>query len=145
MEEEKKEVVEETKAEEEKVEAVEPVEAPKAEEAAAERVDDEGDVKNALISFILAAAGIILCETGIGMLILGIVSLALQKKIKGKVEKKPHAVFLKIAKPVAIVDIILGALILVGLFIWLVVWLIMLAVAAAAAAAEMGAEIAVLF
>ena len=142
MEEEKKEVVEETKAEEEKVEAVEPV---KAEEAAAERVDDEGDVKNALISFILAAAGIILCETGIGMLILGIVSLALQKKIKGKVEKKPHAVFLKIAKPVAIVDIILGALILVGLFIWLVVWLIMLAVAAAAAAAEMGAEIAVLF
>ena len=128
MEEEKKEVVEEVK--EEEVKEVAPVQQ--------EQVDEPGDVKNALISFILAVAGFVVSASAIVTIVLGAISLGMLKKIKGKVEKKPHAVFMKVAKPVAIVDIILGALVTLGYIIWLIVWLVMLAVAAAAAA-EAGA------
>ena len=128
MEEEKKEVVEEVK--EEEVKEVAPVQQ--------EQVDEPGDVKNALISFILAVAGFVVSASAIVTIVLGAISLGMLKKIKGRVEKKPHAVFMKVAKPVAIVDIILGALVTLGYIIWLIVWLVMLAVAAAAAA-EAGA------
>ena len=128
MEEEKKEVVEEVK--EEEVKEVAPVQQ--------EQVDEPGDVKNAWISFILAVAGFVVSASAIVTIVLGAISLGMLKKIKGRVEKKPHAVFMKVAKPVAIVDIILGALVTLGYIIWLIVWLVMLAVAAAAAA-EAGA------
>lgn len=130
MEEEKKELVEEVKEEEVK-EEVAPVQQ--------EQVDEPSDVKNALVSFILSVAGFIVSASAIVTIVLGAVALGILKKIKGRVEKKPHAVFMKIAKPVAIVDIILGALVTLGYIIWLIVWLVMLGIAAAAAAAEAGA------
>ena len=116
MEEEKKEVVEEVKAE------------------PAEEINSEANLKNVLISFIISVAGWVFSWSGIVLMICGIVAMAFLKKVPGEVTKAPHKVFQKIAKPVAIVDIILGALITLGLIIWLIVWLIMVAVAAAAAA-----------
>ena len=116
MEEEKKEVVEEVKAE------------------PAEEINSEANLKNVLISFILAAAGFIVSASAIVTLILGIISLNFLKKVPGQVTKAPHKVFQKIAKPVAIVDIVLGIVITLAYLIWLIVWLIMLGVAAAAAA-----------
>ena len=115
MEEEKKEVVEEVKAE------------------PAEEINSEANLKNVLISFILAAAGFIVSASAIVTLILGIISLNFLKKVPGQVTKAPHKVFQKIAKPVAIVDIVLGIVITLAYLIWLIVWLIMLGVAAAAA------------
>ncbi|HNX15850.1 MAG TPA: hypothetical protein PKO28_00530 [Bacilli bacterium] len=68
--------------------------------------------KNALVSFILALVGLFLCETFIGPIVLGIISLSLNKKSNGG-NKKPFTVFAKIAKPVAIIDIILGPIALI--------------------------------
>ena len=123
MEEEKKEVVEEASVEE-----------VKAEQAPAEEINSEANLKNVLVSFILAAAGFIVSASAIVTLILGIISLNFLKKVPGQVTKAPHKVFQKIAKPVAIVDIVLGIVITLAYLIWLIVWLIMLGVAAAAAA-----------
>ena len=126
MEEEKKDVqeVEEVKAEE-----------VRAEEAPAEQ---EGGMrpesKNALIAFILAVVGFgFACAwiAGIVGVVLGIVSLSFHKKIDRPVEQQPFKVFEKIAKIVAIVDIILGAV----LFVVALIVMIVGAVAAAAAAA----------
>ena len=117
MEEEKKEVVEEVKAEQ-----------------APEQIDSEQNLKNVLISFILAVAGFVVSASAIVTLVLGIISLNFLKKVPGQVTKAPHKVFQKIAKPVAIVDIVLGILVTLAYLIWLIVWLIMVAVAATAAA-----------
>ena len=145
MEEEKKEVVEEAQeVKEEKVPEPEPVEAQP--EAPAERVDDEADVKNSLLAFIAAMIGIVLIETALGMLICGIISSSIVKKVQGKVEKKPHAIFLKVARIASKIEIIVGAVLtglaILGLLIWLI-WFIVVVVIAAGTAAE--ASIAVLF
>ena len=140
MEEEKK------KLEAEKVEEAKEV-APVEEAPVEERpVYAEEDLKKALTAFILALVAFVLVETGLGGIICGAIALGMLKKISGDVQKKPHAVFMKIAKPVAIVSLILGILVLVGLVIWGIVALIMFIVAAIAAAAESGmASIALLF
>ena len=142
MEEEKKEVVEEAEElkEEEKVAEPEPVEP----QQGAERVDDEADVKNALLAFIAAMVGFVLTGTALGLLICGIISKSIGKKIQGKVEKKPHAIFQKVAKIAAPIEIIVGAVLLGCGLIALLVWVIILIVAAAAAASEAAAAIAVL-
>ena len=98
-------------------------------------IDNPQDVKNALASFIVAMSGVIFFYAAFVTTILGIVSLVLQKKVKGTVEKNPHRVFLKISKPVAIIEIILGILSSIGY----VVWLIAVVVLAALAAKESGA------
>ena len=98
-------------------------------------IDNPQDVKNALASFIVAMAGVFFFYGAFITTILGIVSLVLQKKVKGTVEKNPHRVFLKISKPVAIIEIILGILSSIGY----VVWLIAVVVLAALAAKESGA------
>ena len=100
----------------------------------AQDVNSEANLKNVLVSFIVSVGGWVFSWSGIVLMICGIVGLAFLKKVDGEVTKAPHKVFQKIAKPVAIVDIILGALITLGLIIWLIVWLIMIAVGAAAAA-----------
>ena len=109
MEEEKKEVVEEVKAE------------------PAEEINSEANLKNVLISFILAAAGFLVSASAIVTLILGIISLNFLKKVPGQVTKAPHKVFQKIAKPVAIVDIVVGAV----MFVVYLVYFILAIVAAA--------------
>lgn len=127
MEEEKKEVVEaevvETKQEE----------APKQEQ-------QEGmtpNCKNALIAFIMAVVG--LCfgagwfVGGVVGLVGGILALSFLKKIDGEVEKQPFKVFSKIAKPVAIVAIILSACMLL---FWLIYTIVIVAAAVAAAATD---------
>ena len=137
MEEEKKEVVEEAEEvkEEEKVAEPEPVEAQQP-----ERVDDEADLKNALISFILAAAGFVFAATGLALLICGIISKSFGKKIQGKIEKKPHAIFQKVAKIAAPIEIIVGIVIIAAGLIALLVWIIILIVAAVGAAGAAAAE-----
>ena len=117
MEEEKKEVVEEVKAEQ-----------------APEQVDSEQNLKNVLISFILAVAGFVVSASAIVTMVLGIISLNFLKKVPGQVTKAPHKVFQKIAKPVAIVDIVLGIVVTVVYIVLLIVWIVGLAIAATAAA-----------
>ena len=123
MEEEKKEVVEEVKAE----------------EAPAQNVDAEQNAKNALVAFILAAVGFVLASTALGLLICGIISKSYVKKDQEPVEKKPHNVFYKIAKVAAPIEIIVGIVLLVlaviGLLIWLF-WFIFAVVVAGAAAGD---------
>ena len=115
MEEEKKEVVEEVKQE------------------PAEEINSEANLKNVLISFILAVAGFVVSASAIVTMILGIVALNFLKKVPGQVTKAPHKVFQKIAKPVAIVDIVVGIVVTVAYIIWAIV-AIVIAVGAAAAA-----------
>ena len=93
-------------------------------------VDKPEDVKKALLAFIFSVAGFVCTAGALLCTILGIVSLVMQKKISGKVEKKPHAVFLKVAKPVAIVDVILGALVTIGYIVWIIVVIVLAAIAA---------------
>ena len=135
MEEEKKEVVE-AEVKEEKVE-----------EAPVQQADAEQNAKNALLAFIAACIGVVLFETALGTLICGIVAKSLLKKINGPVEKKPHAVFFKIAKVAAPIEIIVGivlvCLAVLGLLIWLV-WFIVWVVIMGGAAAEAAASISVL-
>lgn len=116
MEEEKKEVVEEVKAE--------PV----------EEINSEQNLKNVLISFILSVAGFVISAGAIVPIVLGAIALNMLKKVPGQVTKAPHKVFQKIAKPVAIVDIIFGCLITLGYIIWAIVAIVIAAGAAAAVA-----------
>ena len=123
MEEEKKDVqeVEEVKAEE-----------PKAEEQ--QQSGMQPNSKNALIAFILSVVGFGFAWSwyvAIVGVILGIISLVFQKKIQGEVEQQPFKVFGKIAKILAIVDIIVGAI----MFVVALIVTIVIAVGAAAAAA----------
>ena len=136
MEEEKKEVVE-AEVKEEKVE-----------EAPAQEVNAEQNEKNALVAFILAVAGFVLASTGLGLLICGIISKSFVKKVNGPVEKKPHAVFYKVAKVAAPIEIIVGIVLLclavLGLLIWLIYFIVVVVIIGGAAAAD-AASIAVLF
>ena len=127
MEEEKK--VEEVQAEEIKVEEDKPVEEVKpAEEAKpveeAKSVEEatEADNKFSLITFILAAIGFALCLDwiigGIAGVIIGCISLKRAKVAKAS--KNPYKVFNKISLPVSIVDIVFGALSIIGWTIWTV-------------------------
>ena len=138
MEEEKKEVVEEVKAEE-----------VKEEQAPAQEVDAEQNAKNGLLAFIAAVIGVVLFETAIGTLICGIIAKSLVKKVNAPIEKKPHAVFYKIAKVAAPIEIIVGIVLVVlaviGALIALV-WVILVAAGVVAAAGAAASEsIAVLF
>ncbi|MFA7032795.1 MAG: hypothetical protein WC201_04460 [Bacilli bacterium] len=71
------------------------------------------DDKNALIAFILALAGFFISYGwiigGAASIVLGIVSLNFNTKSNGG-NKKPFTIFTKIAKPVAIVSIVFGAI-----------------------------------
>ena len=109
MEEERKEV-EEAKAEEVKVEEV------RAEEQPEQQSGMKPESKNALISFILAVVGFGFAWSwwvAIVGAVLGIVALVFHKKIDKEVTQQPFRVFGKIAKIVAIVDIIVGAIMFV--------------------------------
>ncbi|MCB9498144.1 MAG: hypothetical protein H6688_01640 [Erysipelotrichaceae bacterium] len=79
--------------------------------------------KNALIAFILSIVGFCLsCGWiigGIAGVVLGIVSLSFNTKSNGG-HKKPFTIFTKIAKPVAIVSIVFGAIAIVGYTIALI-------------------------
>ena len=101
--------------------------------------------KNGLIAFILAVVGF---GFGFGWfvgavagIVLGIVALVFLKKLEGEVEKQPFRTFVKIAKPLAIVDIILGAVMIV---VWVLVLVIPLIVAGLAAAADAAASLSFL-
>ena len=135
MEEEKKEVVE-AEVKEEQVE-----------EAPAQEVNAEQNEKNALVAFILAVVGFVLASTALGLLICGIISKSFVKKVNGPVEKKPHAVFYKVAKVAAPIEIIVGIVLLclavLGLLIWLVYFIIVVVIIGGAAAAD-AASIAML-
>ena len=94
------------------------VEEAKAEEAKAEEVHEEkqeglaSNSKMALISFILSVVGFGFAWGWFAALVgtgLGIASLCVLKKNEPETEQQPFKTFAKIAKPVAIVDIIAGA------------------------------------
>ena len=124
MEEELKEV----KAEEVKAEEVK-------EEPAEQQSGMQPNSKAALVSFILAVVGFgvsFAWLAAIAGIVLGAISLHFNKKNQPETEQQPFRVFAKIAKPVAIVDIILGA-------VMFVVYLVILIVTALAALAEAGA------
>ena len=102
MEEEKREVVEENQE-------VEVVEEAKEEPKAVE--NNEETNKNVLVAFILACVSLTVCAGwilgGIAAVITGLLSLNRQKDI-GEVKQHPYKVFIRIAKPVAMVGAILG-------------------------------------
>ena len=121
-------------AEEEKKELVEE-EAPEKEEPAKEEqpaLSEEGN-KHTLITFILSVVGLVLAGGwivgSIAGLVLGVIAL---KRCNGpKPTKQPFMTFRKIARPVAIVDIILDAVMIV---VWTVIFVAGIVAAAAAAA-----------
>lgn len=91
--------------------------------------------KNALVAFILAVVGFFASAAVVGF-VLGIVALSFLKKIDGEVERQPFSTFAKIAKPVAIVAIILSAAMLVFWIVYIIVVVVVAAVAASEAAAQ---------
>ena len=121
MEEENKEVVVEEQPKQEVVEA----EQPKAEAQPQQSGMNEA-CKYVLISFILALVGLTVSPMyllgGLACAVLGIIVLIRSKNFAA--DKQPFRTFEKIAKPVAIVDIILGALSALGWFIYTVVLII---------------------
>lgn len=116
MEEEKKETIDN--------EQLEPVqsEAPIAQENKSNEMDP--DDKNTLISFILACAAVTVCAGwiigGVAAVVLGCISLKYQALGHGG-KNKPYTIFSKIAYPLAIVMIVLGAIVAVLYFILLIV------------------------
>lgn len=89
--------------------------------------------KSALISFILACVGACFAVSWLGGIVavpLGIVSLAFSKKNDPETQDQPFMTFGRIAKPVAIVAIIVGAV----MFLVALIVTIVGAVATAAAA-----------
>ena len=128
---------EEKKVQEAEVAEVEEV---KAEQQPAEQ-PQEGlalNDKNALIAFILAVVGAVVCSGwfigGVAGIVLAAISMKFNKK--GQAGKNPFIIFQKIAKPVAIVVLILSIVLIV---VWAIVGIVQL-VAIAAAAAEAMAE-----
>ena len=90
--------------------------------------------KNALIAFILAVVGAGFAFAWYAAIVavpLGIVSLACGKKNDPETDEQPFKTFAKIAKPVAIAEIIVGAV----MFVVAILVLIITTAAAAAAAA----------
>ena len=129
--------VEEVKAEEAKAEEV------KEEKPAEQPAQQQGGMslndKNALIAFILACVGLVVCGGwfigNVAGVVLGIIALSFGKK--GVAENNPFKVFQKIAKPVAIAVIILSAILFV---VYLIIAIVQgVAIAAAAIAAESAA------
>ena len=108
------------------------VEEPKEEKPAVQE-----DTKGALVAFILACVAFCVAwgwiVGGIAAIILAAIAL---KKLKGlgEITQNPHRVFVKIAKPVAIVGLIFGILSIITYTIVFLVTVIGAAVAAAAAA-----------
>ena len=124
--------------EEKVVEAEEVKEAPVAEEPKQEQPAQQGGMqpasKNALISFILAVVGFGFAFgwwIAIVGTILGIISLVFLKKSAG-VSQQPFSTFAKVARILAIIAIIVGAIMfLVAIIYSIVVFAIYLAEAAA--------------
>ena len=106
------------------------------------------NTKGALVCFILAIVSIAVSWGwiigGIAGIICGAIAL---KKLKtlGEITTNPYRVFVKIAKPVAIVGLIFGILSIVTYTIVLVVAIAGAIAAAAAAAAEAGESAIALF
>ena len=81
------------------------------------------DSKFSLITFILAVVGFIVCAGwivgGIAGIVLGIIALGRVKNCKAV--KQPFRTFERVAYPVAIVDIVLGAIAVIGYTIQLII------------------------
>ena len=98
----------------------------------------EGD-KHTLVTFILSIVGFVLAWSwivgGIAGIILGAIAL---KRCKNGPEpqRQPYITFRKVAKPVAIVDIIASAVMIVVYTILFIVWLVAEIAAATAQAAN---------
>lgn len=105
-------------------------------------VDDEKDVKNALVSFILAAVDLAFFWTPVVSIVLSAISMGILKKIKGTVEKKPHAIFMKITKPLSLVELIVGIVATLGWLIWLIVVIVMAIIALVTGAASAASDAA---
>ena len=126
---------------EEELKEVEAVEEPKEQEAQQQQPQQQQgnemteQSKSALTSFILAAVGFLLGFAwlfSIAGIVLGAISL---NKLKGndpETEQQPYKTFGRVAKPVAIVDIVLGAVMFV-LYLVLFILNIVRAIAEAAA------------
>ena len=121
MEEENKEVVVEEQPKQEVVEA----EQPKAEAQPQQSGMNEA-CKFVLISFILSLVGLTVCPMwflgGIACAVLGIIVLIRSKNFAA--DRQPFRTFEKIAKPVAIVDIVLGAISALVYFIAFIAYIV---------------------
>ena len=121
--------------EENKVVEAEPVK----EEQPAEQPAQQGQDQNkfCLVTFILAVVGFAAAWMwivgGIAGIILG--AIALKRLPNCKSEQNPFRIFNKISKPVAIVDIIAGAIMTVVYTIYLILAIVAAVAGAAAAAA----------
>ena len=121
--------------EENKVVEAEPVE----EKQPAEQPAQEGQDQNkfSLVTFILSCVGFVVCWAwiigGIAGIVLG--AIALKRLPNCKSEQNPYRIFNKISKPVAIVDIIAGAIMTVVYTIYLILAIVAAVAGAAAAAA----------
>ena len=118
---------------------VQEVEEVKAEEVREEQPQQqEGGMrpesKNALVAFILSVVGFGFAWGWFAAIVgtvLGIISMVFLKKIDREVEQQPFRVFSKIAKILAIVDIIVGAVMFVVALIVTIVGAVLAAAAAA--------------
>lgn len=100
---------------------------------------DEPQAKAALAAFIMSIIGFCFAWEPVGSvvgIILGAIALGKTRAAAGVV-RKPHAVFNKIAKPLAIVSLIAGIVMTIVWFIVLIVWAV--GVAAGVVAGGMGA------
>ena len=89
-------------------------------------------VKAALVAFILGLLGFLF--PGLVGLILSAIALKQCKKAAG-VQRKPHAIFVKIAKPLAIIGLIFSILGVVGMVIGAIVGIVFIIIAVAGGAA----------
>ena len=127
---------------EEKVVDAEVVDAePVKEEApvATRPTEDDAKAKNVLVAFILSLIGFgVAWEPVISIAAIILGAIALNKaKLGAGVTRNPHRVFVKIAKPVAIVDVIAGVVMTIVYIITGIIYLV--GIATAAMAGGMGA------
>ena len=90
-------------------------------------------VKASLVAFILGLLGFLF--PGLVGLILSAIALKQCKKAAG-VQRKPHAIFVKIAKPLAIIGLIFSILGVVGMVIGAIVGIVFIVIAIAGGAAS---------
>lgn len=122
---------------EEEVKEVEVVEEVKQDESQQQNQQPQGkemteQSKSALTSFILAAIGFLLGFAwlfSVAGIVLGCISLGKLKGNDPETEQQPYKTFGRVARPVAIVDIVLGA-------VMFVVYLVILILKIVAAVAE---------
>ena len=90
-------------------------------------------LSNAVDAFVFAVIGLSLIP--IVQFVFGLIALSKTNAIKNYLTRESEVIFVHIARPIAIIDIILGGIVIVGGLIWLLIWFILLLATGLAGAA----------